>query len=151
MKLAHCLLSLGWAMGLLATMGCGSSSTSNKSVAAVFSNVTLEQGLQMAKADNKLVMVDFYADWCGPCKMLDAKTWSDATVQTWLQDKTVPLKINVDKAPELAGQYKIQGIPALVFIAPDGAEVGRLVGFHEPSQFLKKAGDLVGARKVPSE
>jgi thiol:disulfide interchange protein len=146
MKAAKCLMGLGWAMGLLALAGCGSG-TSHSETSSVFQNLSLEQGLQQAQADGKVVMIDFYADWCGPCKMLDIKTWKDAKVQSWLRDNTVPVKINIDNASQLASKHNIQSIPQLVFLKPDGGEVGRLVGFHPPEEFLKKAVALVGEKK----
>jgi thioredoxin 1 len=152
MKAAQCLISLGWAMALVTAAGCNASTSRGKGedISSVFHSLPLQTGLQKAKVDGKLVMVDFYADWCGPCKMLDAKTWPDAEVQDWLRANTVPMKINVDKNPELATKYKILAIPALVFMTPDGAEVGRLEGFLPPEVFLKKASGLLGAKKANS-
>jgi thiol:disulfide interchange protein len=108
-----------------------------------FHALGLPAALEKAKADKKLVMVDFYADWCGPCRALDKNTWTDKNVKEWLREKTVAIKINVDDAAELSQKYKITGIPALVFFKPDGKEAGRIVGYHDADGFLEKAGDIV--------
>jgi thiol:disulfide interchange protein len=108
----------------------------------------LDQALSKAKTSKKLVMVDFYADWCGPCHTLDEVTWQDSKVQSWLREKTIAVKIDVDKDGELAAKYGASSIPLIVFLKPDGSEVGRLVGYHPPEEFLQKANELLAAKKV---
>ena len=54
-----------------------------------------------AKADQKLVMIDFKAEWCGPCKMLDRTTWSDDEVIDSVKKKAVAVKIDVDQHGDL--------------------------------------------------
>jgi thiol:disulfide interchange protein DsbD len=105
--------------------------------------VSYQAALKKAKGANKLVMIDFYADWCGPCKQLDAKTFSNAKVRRFLQDRTIPVRVNVDDNRRLAGKYKIRAIPCMVFVDAEGTEVGRILGFEPPDGFLKKAGKIV--------
>lgn len=71
------------------------------------------------------VLVDFYADWCGPCKM--AEPVLDELSSAYL-DKISFVKINVDEAGEVAGKYGVMSIPTTVLFNK-GAEVGRQVGF----------------------
>jgi thioredoxin len=70
------------------------------------------------------VLVDFYADWCGPCRML-APTLDKLAVE--FSGKARIVKVNVDKEPGLATQYRVSSIPALMFIA-DGKVVSQSTG-----------------------
>lgn len=70
------------------------------------------------------VLVDFYADWCGPCKMLAPVI---ETLATELEGKVKIGKLNVDNAPETAGKYGIMSIPTLLYIK-NGEIVNKTVG-----------------------
>jgi thioredoxin 1 len=82
------------------------------------------------------VLVDFWAEWCGPCRALSPKLEEIATEMS-TQVKIV--KMNVDENPQTPGQYGIRGIPALLLFK-DGKQVGELVG-NQPkdsiTEFLK--------------
>ncbi|WP_054742024.1 thioredoxin [Cellulosilyticum ruminicola] len=80
-----------------------------------------------------VVVVDFFADWCGPCKMLSPVL---EELQSELMDQVKIIKVNVDESSSLARQYSITNIPALV-VLKDGNEVDRLVGFS-PKQIIKE-------------
>jgi thiol:disulfide interchange protein DsbD len=86
-------------------------------------------------------VIDFYADWCMPCKELDRETFSDRRVAAEL-DRFVRLKADLTK-PEnaLAKQYAIVGVPTLVFLDGAGKEVtgARLTGFEPPDAFVRRA------------
>ncbi|MEJ2636865.1 MAG: protein-disulfide reductase DsbD [Calditrichia bacterium] len=98
--------------------------------------------LKKATADGKPVMIDFYADWCIPCKELEKYTFSAPEVVK-MSRNFVMLKMDMTKgdsplARELKQQYKIKGVPTLVFLAPNGQELesSRVVGFMEKESFL---------------
>lgn len=80
----------------------------------------------------KPVMVDFYADWCGPCKLaapiLDELSGS--------QDKVTILKMNVDEHPETARKYNVMSIPTIIRFEK-GQEADRLVGFSGKQGYQK--------------
>ena len=93
-------------------------------------NVTKES-FEKIKASGERVLVDFYADWCGPCKMI-------APILHEIEDEMPMLviaKVNVDEIPELAIQYGVQSIPTLLVL--EGGEVlKREVGFRTKEQIL---------------
>jgi thioredoxin 2 len=70
------------------------------------------------------VLVDFWAPWCGPCRMVSPAVEAQARERV---GELKVVKLDVDTAPEIAARYQVQGIPLLVLIR-DGQEVDRLVG-----------------------
>lgn len=82
--------------------------------------------------ESKTVLIDFYADWCGPCKMLAPVLEEIAKENT----NTKFVKINVDDAQELAMEYNIMSIPTLVVIK-NGKEVNRTVGLASKSELME--------------
>ena len=78
-----------------------------------------------------LTLVDFYADWCGPCKMLGPVV---EQVAEELADQANFYKLNVDDSSDIAGRYGVMSIPTLILFK-DGEEVGKIVGF-QPKEAL---------------
>src|SRR5436190_18374367 len=92
-----------------------------------FQNLSYEKAIEAAKKEKKIVMVDFSTSWCGFCKKLDAETFSNDKVKTFLKEKTIAIKVDGDKEKDLVRKYGIRGYPTLVFVDSEGKEVGRLV------------------------
>ena len=83
------------------------------------------------------VVVDFWAEWCGPCKML---TPTINTVADDYEGKSIVVKVNIDDAPEIAQQYGIRSIPSLLFF-DKGSVMDQRVGavsYEEISNILDK-------------
>ena len=77
-------------------------------------------------SENKLVLVDFYAEWCGPCKMLAPIIHE---IKEELSNKVYVIKVNVDEEEELSTKFNIFSIPTLVLIK-DGKELDRKIGYN---------------------
>jgi thioredoxin 1 len=89
---------------------------------------------------NQPVLVDFYADWCGPCRML-APTIEKLAKE--YQGRVLVAKVNVDDLSAVAGRYGIQGIPA-VLVFQNGKEAQRLVGLRPAGDYAKVLDKLLG-------
>jgi thioredoxin len=79
---------------------------------------------------NKLAIVDFYADWCGPCKLI-APHLED--LQKEYGDRIQVYKVNTDDYGNLAGLFEIRGIPTLI-MAPVNGDFVKLVGYRDKGQ-----------------
>ena len=76
------------------------------------------------------VLVDFYADWCGPCKRVSPIV---EEIASEYEGKAAVFKMNVDENSDTAAMLGISSIPALIFFK-DGKETGRLIGFNRKEQ-----------------
>jgi thioredoxin 1 len=93
---------------------------------------------EMIKSSDKLVLVDFWAPWCAPCKQL-APELEDASND--LAEKIVVFKINIDENPEAPSRYSVRGIPTILFFR-NGELVNRQIGVIPKSKLYEKIQDV---------
>ncbi|MGH9882639.1 MAG: thioredoxin [Pyrinomonadaceae bacterium] len=102
----------------------------------------------------KPVLVDFWAEWCGPCRMLAPTV--EAIAEQFVDSASV-VKLNVDDNPSTTGAYGIRGIPTLILFR-DGKEVERVIGATSREsiarmieKYISFASGKVGNQPVPGE
>src|SRR3989338_3353779 len=88
----------------------------------------------------KLVVVDFWASWCVPCKII-APTVEELAKE--LKDKVKVGKSNVDENPDIATNLSVLNIPTLVLFK-DGKEVGRMIGINPKEAIMAKINSIIG-------
>lgn len=93
-----------------------------------------EAQAQDAKSDKKLVVLDFFATWCGPCK---AMAPAMEQMEKKYAGKIEFRKIDVDQEPELAQQYNITGVPTIVVLSADGKILDSTVGLQTVDELDK--------------
>ena len=101
-------------------------------------NFPPEFGDFVKEISNGVTLVDFYADWCGPCKALSPVIEKIAIAH---KDKVKVCKINVDTNPEFAAKFNIRSIPFLAFIK-NGEKVDELVGNQSEKNIVEKLSKL---------
>ena len=109
-----------------------------------------EKAVKMAAKDKKLIMADFWAEWCGPCKQMLKTTYRDKNVVA-RSKKFVPLLINIDKQQALAAKYQIEAIPTVLFLDAKGKVVYRTEpGYQSAGGFLKSMDEATRQAKKPA-
>jgi thiol-disulfide isomerase/thioredoxin len=108
-----------------------------------FQDLSMAQALAKAAEQHKLILVDFYTTWCGPCKRLDSTTWKDEKVIALLNQNAISLKIDAEKEVALAKQYAVDSYPTILVLKSDGTVFDRLVGYQAPDAFLASFQGLV--------
>ena len=108
-----------------------------------------EEGLKKAKQENKHIIIDFYADWCKWCKVMDKKTFSVPEVEKYLFENFVPIRVNTElndqvtfqgrtmSLRQLSGAFGIKGLPSLAFLTPNQEMITLIPGYIEKDQFMK--------------
>ncbi|WP_257300020.1 thioredoxin [Haloarchaeobius sp. FL176] len=93
-------------------------------------HVESQSHLQTLVADEDVVLVDFYADWCGPCKMLEP-----VVAEIAAETNATVAKVDIDELQALAQENGVRGVPTLLLYA-DGELVERMVGVQEKSSLV---------------
>ena len=95
-----------------------------------FESEYLSDALDKAKAENKLVFVDFYTDWCLPCKLMEEDVFSDKEIGAFMNKNFINLKVNAEKGngPNLKTIYNIYAYPTLLFLDQKGTVLEEKVG-----------------------
>lgn len=120
-----------------------------------FRELSFSEALKVAKNEDKLLFVDCFTTWCGPCRMLSKVVFKDSLVADYFNRHFVNLKMDMEKGEgvELKTKYDVRGYPTLLFLDSNGEVVHRLIGAEEAPILLQKvkmgveAGGLSGLRK----
>lgn len=97
---------------------------------------TFEVALKEARDSGKPLMVDFYTEWCGYCKKLDAEVYTDFGVIAESAN-FISVKVDAEKRSELAQKYQVTGFPTILWLDGSGAEKKRLPGYTDAPDFLQ--------------
>lgn len=113
-----------------------------------FYKTELSNRLDSARSTERPVFIDFYTDWCGPCKMLDRDVFKDGRVAGYFNETFFNLKINAEKGEgiALAKQFGISAYPTLIFLDGHGMERKRITGFVSATKLRKAARKMNKAR-----
>jgi len=95
-----------------------------------FQNLSLEEGLEKAKKENKIVFIDVFATWCGPCKYLSANVFVDDDLGAFMNEHFVSLKIDGEKGDglQLMNDFNLDSYPTMLFLNPEMDLLKKIVG-----------------------
>ncbi|MBT9148012.1 MAG: Thioredoxin-like protein [Syntrophomonadaceae bacterium] len=94
----------------------------------------LAEGLKSARQANKPLLVYFHADWCSWCKKMVSDTYSAEEVIR-LSRNFICIKVDTDKEPQVAREYKVAGLPTIIFLNPEGEVIKIVTGFRNSADF----------------
>lgn len=102
---------------------------------------TYEEALVKAKKEKKAIFIDAYTNWCGWCKELDKRTFSDVDVAEYMNANFINMKIDMESTAgiPLANKFRVSSYPTLLFIHHEEKVTHRIEGFLPASAFLKEA------------
>jgi thioredoxin 1 len=103
--------------------------------------IGFEEVLKKAKSENKMVFMDVYAVWCGPCKLMDKTTFSDSLVAEKFNTEFIAYKVNAEDVPGrvIVQKYMVNAFPTYLFFSPAGDLVNRLEGVFPPKLLMDEA------------
>ena len=134
MKLQCLYLCLVAMMGILPAMA-------QENVGVQFLDKPLGELLLQAKQENKLVFIDCYSTYCGPCKAMLRKEFPKKEMGDYLNADFVSAKMNLDlgEGPELSKKWDVHSFPTFLFLDSDGNILHRMVGYMPADEFIQKA------------
>ncbi len=104
-----------------------------------FHKGTWAEALALAKKENKLVFLDVYASWCGPCKKLKKRTFSNDKVGAYFNEHFINVSLDgeIDEGVNVSSQYNVTSYPSLYLINGDGKIVAETGGYMSPKEIIK--------------
>ncbi|MGL5682220.1 MAG: TlpA family protein disulfide reductase [Marinifilaceae bacterium] len=105
-----------------------------------FRDINYGEALQVAKKEKKLVFIDFYTIWCGPCKMMAKDVFPTKIAGDYFNEGFISLKFDAEKGEgkELAKKFSVTGYPTFIIINSEEQELFRIRGYHKADDFIDR-------------
>ena len=118
-----------------------------------FRELTFQQACDAAKAENKLVFIDFKTVWCGPCKAMARDVFPTTSVGNFMNERFVSIMVDAEKGEgkDMAKTYKVTAYPTFVIVNPDKKEVARTVGMKDAGAFVAELERILDPDATPEK
>ncbi len=105
-----------------------------------FESLTFTQALSKAKAEGKVLFVDCYTSWCGPCKYMSEKIFPQACMGEFFNPRFVSVKFDMEKpeGKQFGEHYSVTSYPTFFIIAADGTVLHKIIGGFEAEEFIRR-------------
>jgi thioredoxin-like negative regulator of GroEL len=130
------VLAMTAAIGLLPAMSATANEKDLKKHGPIAWQGTLQAAMKIAARERKPLLVDFWAEWCGPCKEMLATTYKDKAVVA-RSKQFVPVLINADEQPKVLEKFGISALPTVIFMNAKGKILLQTMGYDKAPEFLK--------------
>lgn len=108
-----------------------------------------QQALDLAKKENKVVFLDIYATWCGPCKQLKKYTFTEKSAGDFFNANFVNMALDgeQEEGAALAQKFEIAAYPTLMFVTPEGELITKSPGFRTAPDLINLGQQILDSRK----
>jgi thioredoxin-related protein len=112
---------------------------------------SFEEAKQFAVKGQKLILIDFYTDWCGPCKRMDKEVFTQNKVGRFLNDRFINIKIDAEKGEgkNLSKQFHVRVYPTYLFLNSQGVPIYKATGYSEAEEMIKHASNAIKESAEP--
>ena len=103
-----------------------------------FTDAAWKDILKRAKAEKKIIFLDAYASWCGPCKVLQKKVFTQKAVGDFYNARFINVKMDMEKGegPALAQVYPLEAYPTMLYIDGEGRVLKKIIGLQTPEDLI---------------
>ncbi len=114
-------------------------------------NLSLEEMTKLAKEKDKLIFVDAYADWCGPCRWMAQNTFTHESVATFFNQNFINVKVDVEseKGQKVAELFEVSAMPTILFLDQEGKVIRKHIGALDPNGLLDLSAQVLDPTKDP--
>ncbi len=132
-------------LSVLLIFSCSGSDSGQNNVSTKggieFSHDNLAKLKTQATKENKLIFMDCYTTWCGPCKTLSSKVFPQKIIGDYFNKNFINSKMDMEKGEgvDIAKTYNIKAYPTMLFLNSEGKIVHKIIGYHDKSELLEEA------------
>lgn len=103
-----------------------------------FTEAAWKNILKKAKTEKKIIFLDAYASWCGPCKVLQKKVFTQKAVGDFYNARFINVKMDMEKGegPALSQVYPLEAYPTMLYIDSDGRVLKKIIGLQTPEDLI---------------